>query len=175
MFSSKSCISTTHNSFISSDERLSIETSGYESLNDGKFTESTQVTKCVVRFNFHWSNTTVSFETDHFQIQQQQQLYSLYKNTKVGWFAPQIAGELIVAGQDKYTNSTNYLIKNKNLKLLQIALKMTKTQKLSDLISTAFTDVQCIKTRSHWLLNDNREERKADIKTFSKCIYVATF
>ena len=29
--------------------------------------------------------------------QQQQQLYSLYKNTKVGWFAPQIAGKLVVA------------------------------------------------------------------------------
>ena len=53
------------------------------------------------------------------QIQQQQQLYSLYKNTKVGWFAPQTAGELVMAGQDKYTNSTNYLIKNKNLQLLE--------------------------------------------------------
>ena len=49
-----------------SDERLSIETSVHESLNDRKFTESTQLTKCAVRFNFHWSNTTVSFETDHF-------------------------------------------------------------------------------------------------------------
>ena len=53
---------------------------------------------------------------------------------------------------------------------MQIALKMTKTQKLSDVINTAFTDVQCIKTR----INDNTEERKADIKTFSKCIYVPT-
>ena len=31
--------------------------------------------------------------------QQQQQLYSLYKSTKVGWFAPQLAGKLVVAGQ----------------------------------------------------------------------------
>ena len=58
---------------------------------------------------------------------------------------------------------------------MQIALKMTKTQKLSELINKAFTDVQCIKARSHWLLNDNTEERKADIKTFCKCIYVPTF
>ena len=47
---------------------------------------------------------------------------------------------------------------------------MSKTQKLSDVINTAFTDVQCSKTR----INDNTEERKADIKTFSKCIYVPT-
>ena len=53
---------------------------------------------------------------------------------------------------------------------MQIALKMTKTQKLSDVINTAFTDIQCIKTR----INDNTEERKADIKPFSKCIYVPT-
>ena len=53
---------------------------------------------------------------------------------------------------------------------MQIALKMSKTQKLSDVINTAFTDVQCSKTR----INDNTEERKADIKTFSKCIYVPT-
>ena len=32
------------------------------------------------------------------QQQKQQQLYySLYKSTKVGWFAPQIAGKLVVA------------------------------------------------------------------------------
>ena len=30
---------------------------------------------------------------------------------------------------------------------MQIALKMNKTQKLSDLINTALTDIQCIKTR----------------------------
>ena len=60
------------------------------------------------------------------QQQQQQQLYSLYKNTKVGWFAPQIAGELVMAAQDKYTNSTNYLIKNKNLKLLESLADRTK-------------------------------------------------
>ena len=53
---------------------------------------------------------------------------------------------------------------------MQIALKMTKTQKSSDVINTAFTGVQCIKTR----INDNTEERKADIKTFGKCIYVPT-
>ena len=35
-------------------------------------------------------------------VQQQQQLYSLYKNK----FAPQIAGKLVVAGQDKYMNNT---------------------------------------------------------------------
>ena len=66
--SSRSCISTTNNSFIRSYERLSLETWNiiYESLNDGKFTESTQLTKCAARFNFHWSNTTVSFETDPF-------------------------------------------------------------------------------------------------------------
>ena len=58
---------------------------------------------------------------------------------------------------------------------MQIALKMNKSQKLSDLINTAPTDVQCITTRSHWLLNDNTEKRKADIKTFSKCVYVPTF
>ena len=50
MFPSRSCISTTHNSFISSHGRLSLETSGYESLHDGKFTESkTQLTI----FTFH--------------------------------------------------------------------------------------------------------------------------
>ena len=53
---------------------------------------------------------------------------------------------------------------------MQIALQMAKTQKLSDVINTSLTDVQCIKTR----INDNTEERKADIKTFSKCIYVPT-
>ena len=58
---------------------------------------------------------------------------------------------------------------------MQIALKMNKTQKLSDLINTALTDEQCIKTRSHWLLNDNTEKKKADIKTFSQCISVPTF
>ena len=55
-----------------------------------------------------------------------QQLYSLYTNTKVGWFAPQIAGKLVVAGQEKYMNNTNYLIKTKTLnykKALPIALK----------------------------------------------------
>jgi len=36
----------------------------------------------------------------------QQQLSSLYKNTKVGYFAPQITGKLVMAGQDKYTNNT---------------------------------------------------------------------
>ena len=46
---------------------------------------------------------------------QQQQPYSLYKNTKVRWFAPQIAGKLVVAGQDKYMNNTNYLIRTKTL------------------------------------------------------------
>ena len=51
---------------------------------------------------------------------------------------------------------------------------MNKTQKLSDLINTALTDEQCIKTRSHWLLNDNTE-KKAGIKTFSQCISVPTF
>jgi len=38
--------------------------------------------------------------------QQQQQLYSLDKNTKVEQFAPQIAGKLVVAGQDKYISNT---------------------------------------------------------------------
>ena len=54
--------------------------------------------------------------------------------------------------------------KNKNLnyqKALQIALKMNKTQKLSDLINTALSDLQCIKTRSHGLLNDNTEKKKS--------------
>ena len=52
------------------------------------------------------------------------------------WFALQMAGKLIMAGQNKYMNNTNYLIKSKTLyyyKALQIALKMNKTQKLSDL------------------------------------------
>ena len=29
------------------------------------------------------------------------------------YFAPQIAGKLVVAGQDKYMNNTNYLIETK--------------------------------------------------------------
>ena len=32
----------------------------------------------------------------------------------------------LMAGQDKYTNSTNYLIKNKNLKLLESLADCTK-------------------------------------------------
>ena len=40
------------------------------------------------------------------QQQQQQQLYSLYKNKRVEQFAPQIAGKLVVARQDKYMNNT---------------------------------------------------------------------
>ena len=34
-------------------------------------------------------------------------------------FAPQIAGKLVVTGQDKYMNNTSYLIKTKNLKLIE--------------------------------------------------------
>ena len=43
-------------------------------------------------------------------------------------------------------------------------LKINKTQKLSDLINTALTDVQCIKARSQWLLNENTEKEKQTIK-----------
>ena len=35
-----------------------------------------------------------------------QQLYSLYKNTKVGKFAPKITGKLVMAEKDKYMNNT---------------------------------------------------------------------
>ena len=34
------------------------------------------------------------------------------------------------------------------IKALQIALKMNKTQKLSNIINTALTDIQCVQTRS---------------------------
>ena len=40
------------------------------------------------------------------------------------WFALQMAGKLIMAGQNKYMNNTNYLIKSNTLyyyKALQIA------------------------------------------------------
>ena len=33
-------------------------------------------------------------------------IFFLYKNKRVGQFAPQIAGKLVVAGQDKYMNNT---------------------------------------------------------------------
>ena len=42
-------------------------------------------------------------------------------------------------------------------------MKINKTQKSSDLIKTALTEVQWIKTR------------KADSKTLNKCTYVPTF
>ena len=37
------------------------------------------------------------------------------QKSKVGWFAPQIAGKLVVAEQEKYMNNTNYLTKTKVL------------------------------------------------------------
>ena len=40
-------------------------------------------------------------------------------------------------------NNTSYLLKTKN----RWQLKINKTQKLSDLINTALTGAQCIKTR----------------------------
>lgn len=43
-------------------------------------------------------------------------LYSfVQKSTEVSYFAPQIAGKLVVAGQDKYMNNKGYLIKQKTL------------------------------------------------------------
>ena len=54
----------------------------------------------------------------------------------------------------------------KNFKLietLQIAAK--KTQKLSDIINTALTEEQCIKTCT----------RKADAQIVNNCIHVPTF
>ena len=42
---------------------------------------------------------------------------------------------------------------------------MIKAQKLSDLINTGLTDVQCIETRSpSGLLNDNTEKEKQALK-----------
>ena len=71
--------------------------------------------------------------------------------------ALQIAGKQVLAGQYMYMNEISYVIKKtkleKNLKLIEnladCNFKISKTQKLSDLI----TNAQCIKTR------------KADIKT----------
>ena len=45
-------------------------------------------------------------------------LYSLFfvqTSTEVSYFASQIAGKLVVAGQDKYMNNKGYLIKQKTL------------------------------------------------------------
>ena len=62
-----------------------------------------------------------------------------------------------MAEQDKYMNNTRYLIKTRkpdtNRKPCRFQLNISKTQKLSDVINTALTEVHCIKTR------------KADIKT----------
>ena len=94
------------------------------------------------------------------------QNFFILGNAKVRYFAQQIAGKLVVAGQDKYMNNASYLIKTKNLKqwkTCRLQLKINKTQKLSDLINTALTEVQRIMTR------------KGDIKTLKKCIYVPTF
>ena len=74
-------------------------------------------------------------------------------------------------GQGKYLNNTHYLINlyKNNLKLIEILctlqLKISKTQKWSDLMNTALTEVHCVKTK------------KVDIQTFTcnKCIYAATF
>ena len=59
-------------------------------------------------------------------------------------------------GQDSYTNNTSYIIKTKkpttNRKPCRLQLKINKTQKLGDLINTALSEVQYIKTRKAELL-----------------------
>ena len=60
-----------------------------------------------------------------------------------------------MAGQAKYMDkfyNTSYLIETKttiltNKKTLQITAKINRIQKLSDLVNTAPTEEQCIKTR----------------------------
>ena len=53
------------------------------------------------------------------------------KNTNVGWFAPQIAGKLVVVGQDKYMNNTNYLIKTKIFRSLWLPIILNCFQNMS--------------------------------------------
>ena len=47
--------------------------------------------------------------------QRQQQLYFFVQKYKNWMVSPQIAGKLVVAGQDKYMNNTNYVIETKTL------------------------------------------------------------
>ena len=57
-----------------------------------------------------------------------------------------MARRLVVAGQDKCMHDTSYLI---NRKPCISQLKINKTQKLSDLINTALTEVQCKDKKSN--------------------------